>query len=48
MLVLVRQDGHGSAAIWGVPATGAITFRVPLMGFAFRYGLSRGRGGPGA
>jgi RND superfamily putative drug exporter len=40
VLVLVWQDGHGSAAIWGVPATGAITFWVPLMGFAFLYGLS--------
>jgi RND superfamily putative drug exporter len=40
VLVLVWQDGHGSDAIWGVPATGAITFWVPLMGFAFLYGLS--------
>jgi RND superfamily putative drug exporter len=40
VLVLVWQDGDGSHAIWGVPATGAITFWVPLMGFAFLYGLS--------
>ena len=40
VLVLVWQDGHGSHAIWGVPATGAITFWVPLMSFAFLYGLS--------
>ncbi|MGI5238509.1 MMPL family transporter [Dactylosporangium sp. CA-139066] len=40
VLVLVWQDGHGSATIWNVPATGAITFWVPLMGFAFLYGLS--------
>jgi RND superfamily putative drug exporter len=40
VLVLVWQNGHGSHAIWGVPATGAITFWVPLMGFAFLYGLS--------
>jgi RND superfamily putative drug exporter len=40
VLVLVWQNGHGSRAIWDVPATGAITFWVPLMGFAFLYGLS--------
>jgi RND superfamily putative drug exporter len=40
VLVVVWQNGHGSQSIWGVPATGAITFWVPLMGFAFLYGLS--------
>jgi RND superfamily putative drug exporter len=40
VLVLVWQDGHGSQAIWGVPATGSITEFVPLMVFAFLYGLS--------
>jgi RND superfamily putative drug exporter len=40
VLVVVWQDGHGSQAIWGVPATGAVTFWVPMMGFAFLYGLS--------
>jgi RND superfamily putative drug exporter len=39
-LVLVWQDGHGSEAIWGVQATGAITEFVPLMVFAFLFGLS--------
>ncbi len=39
-LVLVWQDGHGSQAIWGIPATGAITDFVPLMTFAFLFGLS--------
>jgi putative drug exporter of the RND superfamily len=34
------QDGHGSSAIFGIPATGAITFWVPLMVFAFLFGLS--------
>jgi RND superfamily putative drug exporter len=34
------QDGHGSNAIFGIPATGAITFWVPLMVFAFLFGLS--------
>jgi putative drug exporter of the RND superfamily len=40
VLVLVWQDGHGSRAIWGIPATGAITDFVPLMVFAFLFGLS--------
>ena len=34
------QDGHGSSAVFGIPATGAITFWVPLMVFAFLFGLS--------
>jgi putative drug exporter of the RND superfamily len=34
------QEGHGSSAIFGIPATGAITFWVPLMIFAFLFGLS--------
>ena len=34
------QDGHGSNAVFGIPATGAITFWVPLMIFAFLFGLS--------
>jgi RND superfamily putative drug exporter len=40
VLVLVWQEGHGSEAIWGIPATGAIAVWVPLMAFAFLYGLS--------
>jgi putative drug exporter of the RND superfamily len=40
VLVLVWQDGHGSQAIWGLPATGAITGWIPLFVFAFVYGLS--------
>jgi len=40
VLVLVWQHGHGSQAIWGLPATGAITNWVPLIAFAFLYGLS--------
>jgi RND superfamily putative drug exporter len=40
VLVLVWQHGHGSGAIWGIPATGAITNWVPLIAFAFLYGLS--------
>jgi RND superfamily putative drug exporter len=34
------QDGHGSQLLFGIPATGAITFWVPLMVFAFLFGLS--------
>src|ERR1700739_3129446 len=34
------QQGHGSSAIFGIAATGAITFWVPLMVFAFLFGLS--------
>ncbi|MGA8724084.1 MAG: MMPL family transporter [Acidimicrobiales bacterium] len=34
------QEGHGSQAIFGIPGTGAITFWIPLMIFAFLFGLS--------
>ena len=40
VLVLVWQQGHGSETIWNIPATGAITNFVPLMVFAFLFGLS--------
>ncbi|MDB5076210.1 MAG: conserved rane protein of unknown function [Chloroflexi bacterium] len=40
VLVLVWQDGHGSNAIWGIPATGSITSWIPVMVFAFLFGLS--------
>jgi putative drug exporter of the RND superfamily len=40
VLVLVWQDGYGSQAVWRIPATGAIAMWVPLMTFAFLYGLS--------
>src|SRR6266536_3441800 len=40
VIVLVWQEGHGSHAIWGLSATGAITNWVPLVAFAFLYGLS--------
>jgi RND superfamily putative drug exporter len=40
VIVLVWQHGHGSSTIWGVPATGAITNWVPLIAFAFLFGLS--------
>ena len=40
VLVLVWQLGHGSSLIWNIDATGAITSWVPLMVFAFLFGLS--------
>jgi RND superfamily putative drug exporter len=40
IIVFIFQDGHGSDAIWGVPATHAIIAWIPLMIFAFLYGLS--------
>ncbi|GAB3969435.1 MMPL family transporter [Actinoallomurus acanthiterrae] len=39
-MVLVWQDGYGSKPIWGIAATGSITEFVPVMVFAFLYGLS--------
>ena len=38
-IVIVFQQGHGSS-LWGVTATGSITAYIPLMIFAFLYGLS--------
>ena len=40
VVVFVWQWGHGSDAIFGIQATGAITFWVPMMIFAFLFGLS--------
>jgi RND superfamily putative drug exporter len=40
VLVLFWQDGHGSDAIFGIEATGAVTFWIPMMVFAFLFGLS--------
>ncbi len=40
VIVLVWQHGYGSHAIWDLPAAGAITNWVPLIAFAFLYGLS--------
>jgi len=37
---VVWQDGHGSSPIFGIPATGAVTFWVPITVFAFLFGLS--------
>jgi RND superfamily putative drug exporter len=40
VLVLVWQHGLGSEAIWGIQATGSIPSWMPLMVFAFLFGLS--------
>ncbi len=40
LVVLFWQDGHGSNALFGIEATGAVTFWIPLMVFAFLFGLS--------
>jgi RND superfamily putative drug exporter len=38
--VFFWQDGHGSNAVFGVSATGAIAFWLPVLIFAFLFGLS--------
>jgi RND superfamily putative drug exporter len=40
VLVLVWQEGYGSEAIWDIQATGSIPSWLPLMIFAFLFGLS--------
>jgi RND superfamily putative drug exporter len=40
IIVFIFQLGHGSEAIWGVKATNSIISWIPLMIFAFLYGLS--------
>ncbi len=40
LIVLFWQHGAGSEAVFGIAGTGAITFWVPLIVFAFLYGLS--------
>ncbi len=39
IVVIVFQQGHGSS-LWDIEATGSITAYIPLMIFAFLYGLS--------
>jgi RND superfamily putative drug exporter len=39
VVVLVFQQGHGSQ-LWDIPATGSVIAWIPLMIFAFLYGLS--------
>ena len=40
IMTLIWQQGHGSDEIWGIAATGSIASWIPLMVFAFLYGLS--------
>jgi len=40
VMTWIWQQGHGSQVVWGIPATGAITMWVPVMVFAFLFGLS--------
>jgi RND superfamily putative drug exporter len=40
VLVLVWQHGWGSETIWGIAATGSVPAWIPLMVFAFLFGLS--------
>lgn len=39
-MVIFWQNGHGSGAIFDIEPTGTLTFWIPLMVFAFLYGLS--------
>jgi RND superfamily putative drug exporter len=40
IIVFIFQKGNGSEAIWNVPSTDAIISWIPIMIFAFLYGLS--------
>jgi putative drug exporter of the RND superfamily len=40
IIVFIFQQGHGAEAIWNVHSTDAIISWIPLMIFAFLYGLS--------
>jgi RND superfamily putative drug exporter len=40
IVVFIFQQGHGSQAIWNVPATGVVISWIPLMIFAFLFGIS--------
>jgi RND superfamily putative drug exporter len=40
VLALMWQQGHGSQLLWGIDATGSVPAWIPLMVFAFLYGLS--------
>jgi putative drug exporter of the RND superfamily len=40
VIVLVWQKGYGSDLLWGIPAAGSIPSWLPLMVFAFLFGLS--------
>jgi RND superfamily putative drug exporter len=40
VLVLIWQEGHGSQFLWGVPATESVPSWLPVIVFAFLFGLS--------
>ncbi len=40
LMVLVWQHGWGSEAIWGIQATGSINVEMPVVIFAFLFGIS--------
>jgi putative drug exporter of the RND superfamily len=40
LMVLVWQHGLGSEAIWGIEATGSINVEMPIVIFAFLFGIS--------
>jgi RND superfamily putative drug exporter len=40
VITLVWQQGHGSSLIWGIAATHSVDAWIPLMVFAFLFGLS--------
>lgn len=40
LIVLVWQNGFGSEAIWGIEATRSINVEMPMIVFAFLFGLS--------
>ena len=40
VVVFIFQQGHGSEAIWGIQATDAVISWIPVMIFAFLFGLS--------
>ncbi len=40
VVVLVWQYGYGSELVWGIPATGSVPSWLPLIVFAFLFGLS--------
>ncbi len=40
IVVFIFQKGHGSELIWNIPATDAVISWIPLMIFAFLFGIS--------
>jgi putative drug exporter of the RND superfamily len=40
LMVIVWQHGWGSDAIWGIEATGSINVEMPIVVFAFLFGIS--------